>query len=409
MKLNDRFLILVLMVLLCPVVIYAQEIAPFKGSFEACKEQAQKENKLILIDLYFVGCMPCAEMDEQVFPDPAVAKEIASNYLVFKTDVMKEMDGKKLARKYGASGFPTFVLLNAAGKALLTESGYFGADRFVSLLQKGKALEKQHKYLAFDTNLDHAYPAAYSERFIKTGEKHDFAELESYLAEQKDLTSETAFLANTVTNFPLYTNWVYDHLPKLIDLYGGSLLLNKVNAIAKNKGKQFGGLQQVDSLRKLISYIRPVYNDRMWSVFLPIIVTSYYDQSKDAASYLKLMDEYELYPNWDLRSNALGQVIFGQKQQPAILKSILKEILEQQQKGALDIPDQYKLTAIYLYLQDFGQAQKAMDALLKSDFLDPYLATKKGDIEHLKQAIADKNARNIQIKDIKKSIPMRLG
>lgn len=409
MKSNYRFLIITLLLILCAPLIYAQEVAPFKGSFEACKEQAQKENKLILIDLYFVGCMPCAEMDEKVFPDPAVVKEISANYIVFKTDVMKEMDGKKLARKYGASGFPTFVLLNATGSALLTEAGYFGADRFVSLLKKGIALEKQRKYLAFDTSLDHAYPAAYSERFIKTGEKHDFAELESYLAQQKDLTSETAFLANTVTNFPLYTNWVYDHLPKLIDLYGGTLLLNKVNTIAKLKSKQFGGLQQLDSLQQLITYIRPVYNERMWSVFLPVIVTSYYDQSKDAASYLKLMDDYNLYPNWDIRSNALGHVIFGQQQQPAILKSILKEFLEQQQKGALDIPDQYKLAALYLYLQDFGQAQKAVDALLKSDFSDPYFATKKEDIKQLKQAIADKNSQHIQIKDIKKSIPVRLG
>lgn len=409
MKPNYRFLMITVLLILCTTCIYAQEVAPFKGSFEACKAQAQKENKLILIDLYFVGCMPCAEMDEKVFPDPAVAKEIASNYIVFKTDVMKEMDGKKLARKYGASGFPTFVLLNGAGKALLTEAGYFGDDRFVSLLQKGKALEKQRQYLAFDTNLDHAYPAAYSERFIKTGEQHDFAELESYLAQQKDLTSETAFLANTVTNFPRYTNWIYDHLPQLIDLYDGSLLLNKVNTIAKLKSKQFGGLQQVDSLRQLLSYIRPVYNERMWSVFLPIMVTSYYEQSRDAARYLQLMDEYDLYPNWDLRSNALGQVIFSQKQQPAILKSILKEFLEQQKKGALDIPDQYKLVALYLYLQDFDQAQKAMDVLLKSDFSDPYLATKKADIEQLKQAIANKNTHTIQVKDIKKSIPVRLG
>ncbi|MNL78935.1 hypothetical protein D3C87_2054340 [compost metagenome] len=65
--------------------------------------------------------------------------------------------------------------------------------------------------------------------------------------------------------------------------------------------------------------------------------------------------------------------------------------------------------ALYLYLQDFDQAQKAMDVLLKSDFSDPYLATKKADVEQLKQAIAGKNTQNIQVKDIKKNIPVRLG
>ncbi|ULT28049.1 thioredoxin family protein [Sphingobacterium sp. E70] len=288
----------------------------FQGSYAECQQQAKKENKLILIDLYFVGCMPCAEMDKQVFPDPVVTKELNDNYILYKTDVMKEEDGKKLARKYGAPGFPTYVIVSPEGKTIMTESGFFGVDRFVPLLKDAVHRNKSGQYLAFNNSLENNYPAAYSERFIKTGEKHDFSELESYLGQQKDLFNETAFLANSVTSFTKYNNWAYANLPELIKRYGGNLLRNKISAIAKAKSKQYGAGQQLDSLKTMLSYIRPTFNDKLWAVFLPGFVSGYYTGSQNAASYFALIDEYKLYPTWDERSNAFGPVIMDQSKIP---------------------------------------------------------------------------------------------
>ncbi|MGE8424097.1 MAG: thioredoxin family protein, partial [Sphingobacterium siyangense] len=199
MKKNIFYMVATCCGLLLSCMLYAQEKI-VQGTYADCQALAKKENKLILIDLYFVGCMPCAEMDKQVFPDPAVVSELKANYILYKTDVMKEMDGKRLARKYGAPGFPTYVIVNPDGKTLLTESGFFGVDRFVPLLKEAVQRSKSELFLAFNNSLDNNYPAPYSERFIKTDEKHDFAELEGYLDQQKDLFGETAFLANSVTS-----------------------------------------------------------------------------------------------------------------------------------------------------------------------------------------------------------------
>lgn len=381
----------------------------FLGTYAECQAQAKKENKLILIDLYFVGCMPCAEMDKQVFPHPDVTKELNANYILYKTDVMKETDGKKLARKYGAPGFPTYVIVSPEGKTLMTESGFFGVDRFVSLLKDAVQRNKSGQYLAFNNTLDNSYPAAYSERFIKTGEKHDFAELESYLEQQKDLFNETAFLANSVTSFTKYNNWAYDNLPKLIKLYGGNLLRNKISTIAKAKSKQYGAAQQLDSLKIMLAYIRPTFNDKLWDVFLPGFVTDYYTGSQDAATYFTLIDQYKLYPTWDERSNAFGPVIIDQSKKPAILKSIRAEYLAEEQRKILDPVDSYRLILLNYYLKDFDQASKWMEKLLKSDLASPFLAIDKKDLLDLKEAIEKKDASLYKAKNIKKMIPFKLS
>ncbi|MDR2282884.1 MAG: thioredoxin family protein [Sphingobacterium sp.] len=382
----------------------AQEDQSFKGSFEACKAQAQQENKLILIDMYFVGCMPCAEMDKKVFPDPKVRTEVQNNFILYKTDVMKEEDGKKLARKYGAKGFPTYVILNGEGKAIMMESGYFGVDRFVPLLQEAVQRNKENRYLAFDTDLDKEYPAAYSERFIKTGVNHPFSELEPYLAQQKDLFSEEAFLANSVTQFPQYNDWTYNNLAKLLDMYGANLLMNKISSIANTKSRAFGSKQDADALRKMFAYIKPTFNDRLWAVFLAGFVTEFYNASKDANAYFILIDEYHLYPKWEERSNAFGQVIIDQKENSAVLKKILTEYEEQASKNKLEFSDQYKLMLLYTYLKDFKRADLAVAQLLTDDFKNPYYKIKKEDVLAIQVAIKKKDTNGFAAMDLKRPL-----
>lgn len=384
----------------------AQEYV-FQGPYATCQEKARQENKLILIDLYFVGCMPCAQMDQEVFPKPDVVGELKKDYIIYKTDVMKEMDGKKLARKYGAPGFPTFVIVNPDGKTISIESGFFSEDRFIALLQEARQLNEMKRYLAFNNTLDNDYPAAYSERFIKTREKHDFAELQAYLDQQKDLFSETAFLANSVTFFRKYNDWAYSNLAKLTSMYGGNLLRSKINLIAKTKSKQYGELQQLDSLKTMLTYIRPTFNNKLWDVFLPGFITSYYVGSQDAATYLALIDQYKLYPTWDERSNALGTVIIDQSKNPAILTALRKEYLAAGKQNQLDPVDRYRLALLHYYLRDYNKAATSINELLKST--SSTQGFDRNELMRLKEAIEKKDHTSYKAKDMKKIIPFKLS
>lgn len=385
----------------------AQENHVFKGSFEDCKKQAAEENKMILVDLYFEGCMPCKEMDDKVFPDPEVVKILKPDFLLYKTDVFKEEDGMKISRKYAASGFPTYMVMDPSGKTILIESGFFGVSRFIPLLQKAKSMRDAGQFLAFDNDTDKEYPTFYNYRYLRKGEKGDASDLSTFLA-GKDLQEEVPFVVSTLVNAPEINAWTYSHLPILLDKYGSSLLRNKVTRLAEQKIQIFGQTKQLDSLYKTLDYIRPVFNDRLWSVFLPSFVTAYYKGSQDADTYLALIDKYKLYPTWAQRSNALGQVIIDQKGNKSLLEKLRNEYLGAEREGSLDFTDTYKLTLLHFYVGDYQKASTGVDILLKSDLSNPYYKVKKADLESLQTAIAKKEPKLFEAKNMEKVIPFRL-
>lgn len=131
--------------------------------------QAKKESKMVFVDGYFVGCHPCKQMDDEVFPLSSVVKQMKENFVSVKIDFMKEDLGKELQIKYAVTGFPTFLLLNNDGQLLARFSGYTEADKFQKLLNnaveqsaKGNGL----KGFSSSLNVDHAdfYTAMFTER-----------------------------------------------------------------------------------------------------------------------------------------------------------------------------------------------------------------------------------------------------
>lgn len=382
---------------------YGQKTPVFEGSFEDCKKKAVQENKMILIDLYFVGCMPCKEMDDKVFPDPAVVKVLQPDFLLYKTDVFKEEDGMKLARKYGASGFPTYIIVDPTGKAIMMESGFFGVNRFIPLLNHAKAMRKEGKFLNFDANLDKTYPAPYNSRFFKEAEKGTAADNVTFL-KGKNLLDEVPFIVSTAVNTPEVNEWTYANLHNLIDNYGHTLLMSKTDRIANAKIQGLGDEQKLDSLYITLDYIRPAFNERLWSIFMPRFLTSYYKGSQNAESYLALIDKYKAYTAWGPRSNALGLIIINEKNNTPLLQKLRKEYLDVQKTEKLDFTDQYKLTLLHFYVKDYEQAKSEVESLLKFDFNNPFYKTKKSEIEALQAAIAKKDPTQYEAKNLERSI-----
>lgn len=386
---------------------YAQTNHIFQGSFEACKQQAAQENKIILVDLYFEGCMPCKEMDDKVFPDPAVVKVLGPDFILYKTDVFKEEDGMKLARKYGVSGFPTYVAVDASGKTLLIDFGFFSVNRFVPLLEKAKSLRAANQFLAFDTDLNKSYPNFYNYRYMRKGEKGEATDLHNFL-KGKDLFEEVPFVISTMVSTPELDSWVYKNLAQLIDMYSPSLLLNKLIKIGEKKIQGQGEAQDLNGLKETLAYIRPVFNDRLWKAFVPSFVHAYYQGSKNGEAYMALADTYAIFPTWAHRSNALGGVIIDQKSNKAFLEKVKQDYLAQQSKAKLSDSDQYKLSLIYAYLGDFATANTVLQALLDIDLLSPMNVLKKEDVVSLHAAIAKKDLVGFQPKDAKVGLPMSM-
>lgn len=380
--------------------VLAQDAPLFKGSFEDCKKKAQEENKMIFVDLYFVGCMPCKMMDDQVFSNAAVIEEMRKDFILYKADVFKEADGMKIARKYAALGYPTFIILDQEGRALHTMSGYYGVNKFIPILKQAREILTNGQYLAFDTDLDKSYPAKYNYRYTKEGDKGTNEEVLQFL-EGKDLSEEVPFVVSTTVNTPKVNTWWYNNLPTLITRFGADAVGNKAENILRNKAKEFGQSKQLDSLHIVLAYMKPAFSPRLWNAFLPEFVKEYYMQNKDAKAYLGLMEEYSLYPTWDLRSNALGQLIIDQKDDSKLLKALRKEYLSKAESGPLYFTDAYKLTLLHLYLGDYVKAKKDFDVLMTMDWKNPYHRLKQEDMDAFQKAIDKRDpklfvARNIE-------------
>jgi len=119
--------------------------AGWTDDFEAAKEQAGKEGKLLLVD--FSGsdwCGWCKKLDNEVFAQPEFLKGVKDDFVLVMIDSpsdksrLSEKAAKQnpgLLKKYGISGFPTVLIMDAAGE-VLDQTGYRdgGAEAYVEYL-----------------------------------------------------------------------------------------------------------------------------------------------------------------------------------------------------------------------------------------------------------------------------------
>lgn len=83
--------------------------------------QAEKEGKLVLLDLMAEWCVYCKKMDEVSYHDQQVIAVINKNYIAVRADQDKH---PKLAQRYKNYGRPATVVYNSAGTEVIKRRGY---------------------------------------------------------------------------------------------------------------------------------------------------------------------------------------------------------------------------------------------------------------------------------------------
>ena len=112
-----------------------------KLNLEQAKELAQKENKLIFIDLFTTWCGPCRLMKKNVFPNAELGLFFNKNFINLNIDAEKE--GLEITKEFKIQNFPSFIFLDKNGKLVQYEYGYFNTKQFlnvgISVLEKNKS------------------------------------------------------------------------------------------------------------------------------------------------------------------------------------------------------------------------------------------------------------------------------
>lgn len=264
------------LLLASPSIALKAQAQSTQESWEQAKKQAQTEKKLIFVDLYFTGCMPCAQMDKEVFPDPKVAAVLNTDFVTFKSDILKEEIGKKLCMKYGVTGFPTFLLMNSDGKIIDIAGGFHDVEQFTALLQNAKEAAKKGIFKKYSPEIqEKEYPDFYRQAYLDGKRNVPFEVIDTYL-KSKDASEEVSFVIIT----GLRVGKQYDDpflfaSKKLATDYGRWSVTNHVFTILQRKKKEFEKKNDLKGFTALVNDSKELYTPEEFTKYSGILLKDF--------------------------------------------------------------------------------------------------------------------------------------
>jgi thioredoxin-related protein len=138
--------------------IHAQRVGiNFENSpnWQAIKEKAKKENKMIFLDAYTTWCIPCREMSVKIFTKKDVGDFFNKNFINVAVQFDKNKQDSKyvqgwyrdvnyLKKTYTINSYPTYLFFNTNGEMVHAISANFDAKEFIANAEK--ALNPQTRY-----------------------------------------------------------------------------------------------------------------------------------------------------------------------------------------------------------------------------------------------------------------------
>lgn len=130
--------------LLAPSATQAQIKIPPR-SFESALEQAQAQDKPLLIEIYAPWCPYCQRMQEDVYSDETVRDYLDETftYVRLNSDTTagthqyrdRTLSTKQLASVLGAKGVPTTTFLKPDGTPIARQPGFIERPTFLKIIR----------------------------------------------------------------------------------------------------------------------------------------------------------------------------------------------------------------------------------------------------------------------------------
>ncbi len=228
-------------------------------SLSEAKTFSASTKKLIFIDCYTTWCGPCKWMSANIFTNDTVADFYNRNFLCLKMD-MEKGEGKRIARKYGVSAYPTLLFLDHEGNV---QERKVGASRTVmdyvdlGLLAMNPFRNLRGHQLSFDSGArDPLFLKEYLEKLSNAGissravfdtlytawGEEEYAKAENFeLYSEFDFDFDSRAFQNMLTHFPYYQKTFGEKA----DEYAKSVFLISHSSAVRKKDKE--GLAQIEA------------------------------------------------------------------------------------------------------------------------------------------------------------------
>lgn len=107
-------------------------------TFNQALLEAQKEHKLVFMNMYATWCVPCKMLMKNTMTNEKVGSVFNKDFINISVDAEKG-EGIELAKRYQVTGHPIMFVIDAQGKVVKRILGYMDSDQ---LLAQVKGLTK---------------------------------------------------------------------------------------------------------------------------------------------------------------------------------------------------------------------------------------------------------------------------
>jgi|GEM_PF-1020411 len=275
-------------------------------SLEQALRKAKSENKLVFVDCYFTGCIPCEKMDQDVFPNAAVKKALDERFVTLKVNVFTEKLGDTLKVQHIMNGFPTFLVINGDGRLVLNTSGYKDPGDLILLLNEASGKAAKGAFLngyatTYDENM---YPAIYTE-YAKTRKgpmnKEALAEYSKTVKDFKANSALLPFLIARTSNADVAAAILSDYTG-YVATYGEDILQPVVDkALLDRLGNTLNSSSTATEFEAFISREQKAFPAEAWKVCRQTLSERYFlGLKKDTTAYLQYQVKYPVVHNFHI-------------------------------------------------------------------------------------------------------------
>ena len=108
----------------------------WEQNYDAALQKAQKEQKLVMVDVYTDWCGWCKKLDKDAYSNKDVTAKLSHDFIAVKINPEKTAANAKLAKQFGVNGYPHIAFVDRTGKKVAEIVGYVPAKEFLKKLNE---------------------------------------------------------------------------------------------------------------------------------------------------------------------------------------------------------------------------------------------------------------------------------